>query len=410
VLAPCILPVLPIIVGGSLADGKIQRTKVFTIIASLIVSILAFTFLLKASTILIDIPPFVWQWISGGIIVALGVIMLFPRLWENKFFARLSRNSQQAIGTNAKKHSFWGNILTGAALGPVFSTCSPTYFIVLASVLPATPIIGFIYLLAYVSGLALALLVVTYASGKILKKLNIAANAHGTFKKVVGAMFIIVGLLILTGVEKKIEAWILQSGFFDVTKIENRILELQDDDEDVRGDDLDTQEVSGAAENDIGTKSTKFQSKKYKKAPEIVSPTGFINTDEKEVTLGQYRGEKVVLLYVWTYGCVNCQRTIPYVNTWYEKYKDNGLMVIGLHTPEFAYEKDIANVKNAVEQYKITYPVVLDNDHATWRAFGNRYWPRFYLIDQSGNIIYDHIGEGKYEETEKQIQDALTSL
>jgi len=142
-------------------------------------------------------------------------------------------------------------------------------------------------------------------------------------------------------------------------------------------------------------------------APEISTPNGFVNTDGEEITLAGYQGKKVVLLDIWTYSCINCQRTIPYLNDWYEKYSDKGLEIIGLHTPEFAFEHKIENVQNAVDRFGIKYPVVLDNDYSTWRALGNQYWPRKYLIDLDGNIIYDHIGEGDYEETEKAIQKAL---
>lgn len=142
-------------------------------------------------------------------------------------------------------------------------------------------------------------------------------------------------------------------------------------------------------------------------APEISTPNGFINTDGKEITLGGYRNKKVVLLDIWTYSCINCQRTIPYLNDWYEKYSDKGLEIIGLHTPEFAFEHKIENVQKAVEEFGIKYPVVLDNDFSTWRELGNRYWPRKYLIDIDGKIIYDHVGEGAYEETERAIQQAL---
>jgi len=142
-------------------------------------------------------------------------------------------------------------------------------------------------------------------------------------------------------------------------------------------------------------------------APEISTPNGFVNTDGEEITLAGYQGKKVVLLDIWTYSCINCQRTIPYLNDWYEKYSDKGLEIVGLHTPEFAFEHKIENVQDAVDRFEIKYPVVLDNDYSTWRALGNQYWPRKYLIDLEGNIIYDHIGEGDYEETEKAIQKAL---
>lgn len=140
---------------------------------------------------------------------------------------------------------------------------------------------------------------------------------------------------------------------------------------------------------------------------EIADPAGFVNTNGEPVTIEQYVGEKVILLDIMTYSCINCQRTFPYITSWYETYKDDGFVVIGIHTPEFAFEKDIENVEAAMERFGISYPVVLDNNYGTWRAYGNRYWPRKYLIDIHGNIVYDHIGEGAYEETEREIQKLL---
>lgn len=140
---------------------------------------------------------------------------------------------------------------------------------------------------------------------------------------------------------------------------------------------------------------------------EIVNPSGFVNTDNMPVKIADYIGKKVVLLDVMTYSCINCQRTFPYVTAWHEKYKDEGLIVIGIHTPEFAFEKNKKNVEKAMEEFGIKFPVVLDNDYGTWNAYGNRYWPRKYLIDINGNIVYDHIGEGAYEETEKKIRELL---
>ena len=148
-----------------------------------------------------------------------------------------------------------------------------------------------------------------------------------------------------------------------------------------------------------------IKEKMYPKAKELVSPQGYLNVDN--ITISQYLGKEVILVDFWTYTCINCQRTFPYLNTWYEEYKDKGLIIIGVHTPEFEFEKNYDNVKKAIEKYGIKYPVVQDNDYKTWEAYGNQYWPRKYLIDIDGFIVYDHIGEGGYEETEKEIQKAL---
>lgn len=149
------------------------------------------------------------------------------------------------------------------------------------------------------------------------------------------------------------------------------------------------------------------KAKQYDTAQEIVSPAGFINTNGEEIKIKDLIGKKVILVDFWTYSCINCQRTLPYITSWYEKYKNQGLEIVGIHTPEFEFEKDINNVKAAVEKWGIDYPVVLDNDYGTWRNYNNRYWPRKYIIDIDGFIVYDHIGEGGYEETEQVIQTLL---
>ncbi len=140
---------------------------------------------------------------------------------------------------------------------------------------------------------------------------------------------------------------------------------------------------------------------------EIANPAGFVNTDDKPIKIADYVGKKVILLDILTYSCINCQRTFPYLNAWYDKYKDDGLIVIGIHTPEFAFEKDKGNVEAALKGFGIKFPVVLDNDYGTWNALGEHYWPHKYLIDIHGNIVYDHAGEGNYAETETKIQELL---
>lgn len=149
------------------------------------------------------------------------------------------------------------------------------------------------------------------------------------------------------------------------------------------------------------------KAKRYELAKEITTPDGFINTDNRPSTISSLIGKKVILVDFWTYSCINCQRTTPYLNAWYEKYKDKGFVIVGVHTPEFEFEKEYDNVLAATKKFSITYPVVLDNDFSTWMAYKNRFWPHKYLIDIDGYIVYEHTGEGGYEETEKKIQEAL---
>ena len=143
----------------------------------------------------------------------------------------------------------------------------------------------------------------------------------------------------------------------------------------------------------------------YPQAKEIALPGGFINT--APIKIGQFIGKKVILVDFWTYSCINCQRTLPYITAWWDKYKDKGLEIISIHSPEFEFEKKYDNVVAAAKKFGIEYPIVLDNDMGTWNAYGNQYWPRKYLIDIDGSIVYDHIGEGGYNETEAKIQELL---
>jgi thiol-disulfide isomerase/thioredoxin len=143
-------------------------------------------------------------------------------------------------------------------------------------------------------------------------------------------------------------------------------------------------------------------------APELSSGGAWINSEPLTLAGLRLQG-KVVLIDFWTYGCYNCANTLPYVKQWWEKYKDQGLVIVGVHTPEFDSERILENVQAAVKRQEIGWPVVQDNDYKIWRSYSNRYWPRFYLVDSRGQIVYDHIGEGAYEETERQIQAALAA-
>ena len=173
--------------------------------------------------------------------------------------------------------------------------------------------------------------------------------------------------------------------------------------------------VDGMVENQTVTtmklNSTKFQQidkSQFKKAPEFAQISGYINTpnNNSPITLSSFKG-KVVLVYIWTYTCINSIRPMPYIHDWEQKYSDKGLSIVGVHSPEFGFEKNYANVKDAVKRFGINYPVILDSDHGTWNAYANSYWPRYYLIDTQGYIRYDHIGEGDYNQIEKSIQSLL---
>lgn len=157
--------------------------------------------------------------------------------------------------------------------------------------------------------------------------------------------------------------------------------------------------------DDVSKSRITEKKKTYKPAVDISTPDAFINSEP--FTVKSLIGKKIILIDFWTYSCINCERTLPYLNSWYSKYEDEGLVIIGVHTPEFEFEQKLENVQRAVEKFGIKYPVVLDNDYSTWSGYGNQYWPRKYLIDIDGFIVYDHIGEGGYDETETKIVELL---
>lgn len=381
VLAPCTISLLPVIVGGSL-EGTRSPRRALVVTLSLGVSVILFTLLLKVSTAFIMVPQSFWELFSGVIIMAIGFTMLFPALYDRLgFVARINRSSNKLLATGYMKQNVLGDIIVGAALGPVFSSCSPTYFLIIATVLPKSVFAGSLYLLAYTFGLCATLLLVAVAGQKLLDKFGVASDPSGWLKRGIGALFVIVGLAIALGLDARLELAFANSGILDITGIEKSIL---------------------------SNSSTTSPEGYVPKAPEITGAAGYLNTNGAPITIGAQKG-KVVLIDFWDYSCINCQREIPYVEAWYRKYAADGLVVIGVHTPEFAFEKLQSNVAAAAKSLGITYPIVLDNDYATWNAFNNEYWPQVYLIDATGRIVYSHSGEGEYPVTEAAIQAALKS-
>jgi len=220
VLAPCILPLLPVIVGGSSLNGndtqKVSLKQPLIIIASLIVSIVVFTLLLKFTTALLGIPTLVWMIISGGIVLLFGINLLFPVLWE-KFMdvTKLSVAANRFMGSSQGKQGIQKDILLGAALGPIFNSCSPTYALIVAVILPVSFITGFGYLVAYAVGLGLILLLISIFGRVLVNKLKWASNPRGIFNKVIGIIFIVVGLVVIFGIDKQIQTYVLEQGLYD---------------------------------------------------------------------------------------------------------------------------------------------------------------------------------------------------
>ncbi len=226
VVAPCILPLLPIVIGASEAGEKRISKRALTVIGSLSVSVILFTLLLKATTLFISIPQIFWSSFSGIIIILVGLAIAFPSLWARiPFIAKLSILSNKAVGAGYQKKSYRGDTIIGLALGPVFTTCSPTYLFIIATTLPASFFVGLIYLLGFTFGLAIALLLIAYFGQKIVNKASDHMQATGRIKRVFGVLITIVGILILTGYDKKLETLILDSGYGATIQLEDSLIE-----------------------------------------------------------------------------------------------------------------------------------------------------------------------------------------
>jgi len=226
VLAPCILPLLPVVIGASEAGVRGVSKRALTVIGSLSVSVILFTLLLKATTLFISIPQSFWTSFSGIVIILVGIAIVFPSFWVRiPYVNKLSLLSNKAIGTGYQKKNYKGDILIGLALGPVFTTCSPTYLFIIATVLPASFMVGFIYLLGFTLGLAISLLLIAYFGQRIVNKVTERMQTAGKIKKIFGLLIIIVGIAVFSGYDKKIETLILDSGYGATIQLEDSLIE-----------------------------------------------------------------------------------------------------------------------------------------------------------------------------------------
>lgn len=227
VLAPCIFPLLPVVVGSSETSGhRSVSPRALRVIGALAVSVIVFTLLLKATTLVITIPDSFWSWFSGILLILVSLAMIAPNVWARiPLVQQLSTSSNVALGSGYTRKSAWGDMIMGFALGPVFSTCSPTYLFIIATVLPASFGVGAVYLLGFTLGLVVSLLLVAYFGQRIINYFVTNANQSERIKKAFGVLILLVGIAIITGYDKKFETWILDSGYGATILFEERLIE-----------------------------------------------------------------------------------------------------------------------------------------------------------------------------------------
>ena len=377
-ISPCVLPVLPIVFAGGATGG---RRKPFAIIAGLVLSFTAFTLFGVWLLRKLGLPEDLLRNLAIALLFLVAATLLFPKVEEivQRPFLRLTRRPSGDLG---------GGLLLGASLGLVFVPCAGPVLAAI-TVVGATQDVGFravVLTLAYAIGAAIPMLLVAIGGRAGMNALR--PHAH-RIRQVLGVVVGLTALAIAFNVDRHFQ-----------TALPGYTQALQNKVEDSGSAQRQLQKLRGNTRQVADTTSLKD----YGQAPELAGLTNWINS--KPLTLQQLHG-KVVLIDFWTYSCINCLRTLPHVKAWYHAYHDKGLVVIGVHTPEFAFEHVPSNVRSAVRRLGVAYPVALDNDYSTWNAFRNQYWPAKYLIDRRGHLRYYHFGEGSYDTTEARIRTLL---
>ena len=400
-ISPCILPVLPVIflTGGAQSarfDGEAvpaRRSRPFLVIAGLVLSFTLVTLVGSLLLGLLNLPQDLLRWAGIAVLLLLGIGLLVPRFEQllEKPFQWIPRKEVQNRGSG------FG---VGLALGAVFVPCAGP---VLAAIIVAgaTGQVGFgtvLLTLSFAVGVAIPLLLVALAGRGLIERIRAFRSRERGLRIAAGVAMIALAIGLVFNVPQA-----LQRLLPDYTAgIQQDLAEQQGDALDLGG--LVTDENRQLDNCTNG--ATVLEA--CGPAPEIRGIEEWLNTDDGgAVDLADLRGQ-VVLIDFWAYSCINCQRSIPHVVAWDQAYRDAGLQVIGIHSPEYAFEKDAGNVRSGIRDFGIDYPVALDNSLSTWTAYRNRYWPAHYLIDAEGNVRHISFGEGNYAATEKMIRELLS--
>ena len=378
-ISPCILPVLPIIFAGS-ATGEPRRP--YAIVAGLVASFTVFTLAATALLSALGLPDDLLRNIAIGVVFVVGLSFVWPALAAllARPFAALGRRQPGDVG---------GGFLLGASLGLLFTPCAGPVIAAVSTVAATERFsVGAVFVtLAYALGAGVVLLALAIAAHRGFALAGLRARAQ-VIRPVLGGLIIAVALLMVFELDLRLQ-----------TKVPGYTRALQGLEESAAAaeaiDDLVGRERPAVDESTLDD---------FGPAPEFRDVTTWLNS--APLSLSELRG-KVVLIDFWTYSCINCLRTLPYLRSWDETYRDDGLVIVGVHTPEFAFERDLGNVEDAVERLDVGYPVALDNDYGTWNAWANRYWPASYFIDRRGHVRFAHFGEGAYEEKEDVIRTLL---
>src|SRR3990167_2701034 len=396
VLSPCILPILPIILTSSIGGQNTGKSRPMGVIIGFVLSFTFFTLFLSTIVRLSGISADTLRLMSVFIIASFGVSLLIPafQVFLESLFSKLAR----FIPTSQNRTGFNGGLLIGFSVGLLWTPCvGPILASVISLAITGTVTFdAFLITLAYSLGTAIPMFLIILGGQNALKRVPWLLANTTKIQKAFGVLMIVTAVGIYFNIDRRFQTYILETFpqyGVGLTKFEdNEMIKKQ----------LEKKNAAEMKDEDKGKPMFDLVEPKGVKAPAIIPGGVWFNSDPK--TLEQLKG-KVVVIDFWTYSCINCQRTLPYLRNWWDKYKDKGLVIIGVHSPEFEFEKNKENVAKAISDFKLSYPIVQDNDFATWRAYNNRYWPAKYFIDKEGYIRYSHFGEGSYDESEKVIQE-----
>lgn len=395
VLSPCILPLLPIILSSSDSTGK---QKPFGVVVGFVASFTFFTLFLSTIVRLSGISADSLRYFSIAVLALFGASLLFPQIQTQieVFFSRFAN----LMPSSQNKKGFWGGLVIGLSLGLLWTPCvGPILASVISLAITGTVTAqAFLITLAYALGTAIPMFGIMLAGSTALQKVPWLLRNTGKIQKAFGILMILTAIGIFFNVDRRFQTFVLTTFpnyGIGLTKIEDNAAVQRE---------LERANKNVLDENMLGKPLSDVNQSKGIPAPELIQGGEWFNSEPLQ--LAELEG-KVVLVDFWTYSCINCIRTLPYLRAWHEKYSDKGLVIIGVHSPEFEFEKNPRNVQQAINDFEIQYPVMQDNEFATWKAYSNRYWPAKYLVDKDGNVRYTHFGEGKYDETEQMIQQLL---
>jgi cytochrome c biogenesis protein CcdA/thiol-disulfide isomerase/thioredoxin len=402
ILSPCILPVLPILLTSSFDGRDIGKGRAFGVVTGFVLSFTFFTLFLSVIVRFFGIPASLFRNVSIVVLFVFGLSLFVPKIQilMERFFSTTLRFIQPKHHVSANGQGFLGGLILGVTLGLLWTPCvGPILASVISLALSGTVTVQtFFITAAYSLGTALPMFFIMQTGSTIFKKNPWLLRQSGTFQKGFGVLMVLTAIGIFFNIDRQFQTMVLNTfpqygtgltAIEDTASVKQELKKLQ------------TKPIEAFQK---GKPMSDFTQPKGPVAPELKQGGDWFNSNP--LILSGLRG-KVVLVDFWTYSCINCQRTIPFVRSWWETYKNQGLVIIGVHAPEFEFEKDSNNVKKAISDFSITYPVMQDNEYATWRAYDNHYWPAKYLIDKDGVIRYTHFGEGNYAETEKMIQQLL---